>query len=341
VVLDKLKTYFRSLSQWKDFFFHTKSSMIATDRMCCLDIDSKSFSIAYARYENGKINLMSCSTYPYTTSEDLQDSLTTIVKYHKLETVSCSWILHPDQYQLLLVDALPVPASEFQAAIRWKIKDLLRFPIDDVVIDRFSLPIKKASTGQDMIMVVAAKLSDLKPMSELLQRSGLNLHKISVLELSLLTIASLFDKEDKVTAFIYMQENNSQLIITSKNELHFARRIEWGVGFIELLQTTTLEKSEITKKIDQLALEVQRSFDYYQSQWRQPMPSRILFSAVRSISVDVASLLSQNLSIPAEVLNITNYFNNTKVISIEEQGKYLPILGGLFQHEGNGHVATN
>jgi MSHA biogenesis protein MshI len=341
VVLDKLKSYFQSLSHWKDFFFQPKSNIIPANGMCCIDMDSKSFSIVYARHENKKINLMSCAMYPYTTNEDLQESLTTIVKYYKLETVNCSWILQPDQYQLLLLDALPVPAQEFQAAIRWKIKDLVRFPIEDVVIDSFPLPIKKASTGQDMIMVVVAKLSDLKAMSELLQRSGLHLNKISILELSLLNIAALFDQEDKTTAFIYMQEKNSQLILTSKKELHFARRIELGAEYIEPLQGTPLEESEIAKKIDRLALEIQRSFDYYQSQWRQPVPARIIFSAVRAISIDIASLLSQRLSIPAEVLNMFNYINNTKVISIEEQGKYLPIIGGLFQHEGNSHVATN
>jgi MSHA biogenesis protein MshI len=341
VVLDKLKPYFYSLSHWKELLFHSKTNQITTDGMCCIEIDAQSFSIAYARYEKEKINLVSCANYPYTTPEDLQNSLLTIVKYYHLETVYCSWVLQPDQYQILLLDALPVPANEFQAAVRWKIKDLIRFPINDVVIDSFPLPIKKVSTDQDMIMVVVAKTSYLKSMSEKLQAAGLHLNKIDILEMSLRNVAALFNQEDKIIALIYMQEKNAQLIITTKKQLHFARRIELGLSFIEPAEGTSDNESEVAKKIDRLALEIQRSFDYYQSQWRQSIPTHIIFSAVKSISIDIASLLSQRLSISTEMLNISRYFSDTRAVNTQEQGKYLTIIGELFQHEGSDHVATN
>lgn len=341
MVLDKLKPYFHSLSHWKELFFHSKSNKITTDGLCCIEIDTQSFSIAYTRYEKEKINLVSCANYPYTSFEDLQNSLLTIVKYYHLETVNCSWVLQPDQYQVLLIDALPVPANEFQAAVRWKIKDLIRFPINDVVIDSFPLPIKKVSTDQDMIMVVVAKLSYVKSMSDTLQGAGLQLNKIDILEMSLKNIACLFNQEDKIIALIYMQEKNSQLIITTKKQLHFARRIELGLSFIEPAEGTPINDSEVAKKIDRLALEIQRSFDYYQSQWRQSMPTQIIFCAAKPISIDVASLLSQRLSIPTEMLNISRFFSDARAINIQEQGKYLTILGELFQREGSDHVATN
>lgn len=340
MVLDKLKSYFHSLSARKDLFLQEKST-ISKNGICCIEIDSHSFSLAYARLESGKLNLVACANYPYSTKDDLHESLTTIVKYYKLDGVSCSLILEPDQYQILLMDALPVPASEFQAAIRWKIKDLIRYPIDDIVVDSFPLPIKKASTGQEVIMVVVSKLSDLRSVSDDLKRGELNLNKISILELSLRNIANLFNQVDKTTALLYLQEKNSQLILTAKKELHFARRIEWGVTLLDAIQESDNKDSEIALRIDRLALEVQRSFDYYQSQWREPIPTRIIFSAVKSLPMNFASLLSERLSIPVEILNLTAHFNNTKVLSVEDQGKYLPILGEIFQHEGNTNVATN
>ena len=340
-MFNKLKSYFFSLSRWKDIFFHTNSYRIDTDRTYCINIDSQSFSIIAAHYDKEKININLCATYPFTTREDLFISLASIVKYHQLDVVNCSWILQPDQYQLLLIETLPVTANEFQSAIRWKIKDLLRFPIDDVIIDSFPLPIKKVSTGQEMIMVVAAKSSDLKSMTEQLKEIGLHINKISIPELSLRNIAALFEQPDQITALIYMQEKNSQIILTSNKELHFARRIELGVKFIEPVQKEVMDEIEIAKKMDKLASEIQRSFDYYQSQWRKSMPTRIIFASVKILSIDIASLLSQYLAIPTEVLNITPYLNNTNMISIEEQGKYLTMIGELFQNKGNSYAAAN
>src|SRR5476649_1868648 len=38
----------------------------------------------------------------------------------------CATLLQPAEYQLLMVDAPNVPREELKAAIRWRVKDLLR-----------------------------------------------------------------------------------------------------------------------------------------------------------------------------------------------------------------------
>ncbi|MBV8802168.1 MAG: hypothetical protein JO131_04260, partial [Gammaproteobacteria bacterium] len=273
------------------------------------------------------LNLILCEMYPYSKIEDLQTSLSTLANYHHLDTANCTWILQTEQYQSLLMEALTVPANEFQAAIRWKIKDLIRFPLEDILVDSYPLPIKKPPNSQEMTMIVVAKQSELKSNSEQLQKIGLNINKISIPEISLRNISALYDQEDKSTALIYMQEKNSQLIITNKHLLHFNRRIDLGVNFFAFANESAIE-NEVSQKVDRLALEIQRSFDYYQSQWRQPLPARIIFSSVKELSIDMAQLLSQRLTIPVEILNIEDYFINK--ISKENQGKYLLILGGLF-----------
>jgi MSHA biogenesis protein MshI len=338
-VLEKLKAYLQDIIHRQHLFAQDESKVISADEMCSIELSSKAFSIVYARNDKGKLNIVLCATYPYSTSEDLQNSLATIVKYHKLDAVGCIWVLGTEQYQLLLLDALPVPPSEFQAAIRWKIKELIRFPMNDVLIDSFPLPIKKASSAQDMMMVAATKTSELKSMSDRLEQSGLNLNMISILELSLNNVAGLFDQDDKSTALFYIQEKNSQLIITGKKQLHFSRRVELGLAF--LASQGVMTDDEMTQKIDRLALEIQRSFDYYQSQWRQPVPARILFASIKALPIDITPLLSQHLSIPVEQLDLGGFFANPKVLSTEDQGKYLPIIGALINSMGDGNAAKN
>jgi MSHA biogenesis protein MshI len=331
--------YFQKL-HFPSFFKRGEANISSSKEICCIDFSSNSFSLCYAKNENNKLNLLLCETYAYSKIDDLQESLSTLVNSHQLNTANCTWILQSDQYQSLLIEALPVPANEFQAAIRWKIKDLIRFPLEDILVDSYPLPIKKPPNSQEMTMIVVAKQSELKTGSDQLKKTGLNINKISIPEISLRNIAALYDQEDKSTALIYMQEKTSQLIITSKHLLHFTRRIEIGVDFF-LTENQNVTDTEVSQKVDKLALEIQRSFDYYQSQWRQPLPARIIFSSVRSLPMDIAFLLSQRLTIPVEILNIENFFTNTKNISTENQGKYLLILGGLFNEQGYDNAARH
>ena len=43
----------------------------------------------------------------------------------------CATLLKPGDYQLLLVEAPNVTPDELKGAIRWKIKDLIEYHIDD------------------------------------------------------------------------------------------------------------------------------------------------------------------------------------------------------------------
>src|SRR5512141_641180 len=53
----------------------------------------------------------------------------------ELARYRCATLLHPAEYQLMMVDAPNVPREELKAAIRWRVKDLLDYHIDDAAMD--------------------------------------------------------------------------------------------------------------------------------------------------------------------------------------------------------------
>src|SRR5450756_1442903 len=57
---------------------------------------------------------------------------------YELGRYRCATLLHPAEYQLLMVDAPNVPREELKAAIRWRVKDLLDYHIDDATMDAVS-----------------------------------------------------------------------------------------------------------------------------------------------------------------------------------------------------------
>ncbi len=299
---------------------------------CCITVTPQEFFLVYTRQSGDKLVLEFCASYPYDRKEGLKDRLSSIVKQYRLKNTNCTWVLAPQDYQLLQMDVLPVAKNEFQAAIRWKIKDLLRFSIDDVVIDRFEIPSSKLNPKNNKMVVVASQASYLQKTSQDIQEAGLNLSTIDIPELALRNMMALFEQENQSHALIYIQETMTYLLITYQKKLYFIRNLEFGWG----------EEEKKTEHVEQLAVEIQRSFDYYQNQWREPAPTQITLASTRFISQEAIDELSQSLALPVQWLTLDGKLLAKQEINIEQQGKYLPIIGELFRKEyENRHATTN
>jgi hypothetical protein len=63
------------------------------------------------------------------------EGLRKLRKSLRADRFQCSALLQPGDYQMQLVEAPSVPADELKAAVRWKLKDLLDYPVDAATID--------------------------------------------------------------------------------------------------------------------------------------------------------------------------------------------------------------
>jgi hypothetical protein len=66
-------------------------------------------------------------------------------------------VLDVADYQLLLVESPDVLAAELKAAVRWRLKDIIDFPLEDAVVDVFGIPEPVRRTGAKMMYAIAAK----------------------------------------------------------------------------------------------------------------------------------------------------------------------------------------
>ena len=62
-----------------------------------------------------------------------------LVKKHDLDRFPCVSSMDLGDYNLLSVEPPEVPPAELSAALRWRVKDLIDFSIDDAVIDAFQV----------------------------------------------------------------------------------------------------------------------------------------------------------------------------------------------------------
>lgn len=229
----------------------------------------------------------------------LADNLATIAKQHHLTGMECSLVLSPREYQLFLLDSPPVPKAEFQAAIRWKILSLIDFPVEEAVVDHFSIPMQKTHDPHEMIITAVTRLERLQAYKRTLQQAEFQLNAITIQEMGLRNILSIFDNDLKSTAFIYLQDNSSEILVMNNRILHFQRDLKIHLGEVHSLRDFTEDST--SPILDELALDIQRSLDYFQAQWRKPLPSRIF-------------LIITNEAVPAEA--IKNYLAKRLAIGI-------------------------
>lgn len=275
-------------------------------------------------------------SYPYEKGR-MADTLERVALNHQLAQMDCRWILYPEQYALFLMDDLPVPASEFQAAIRWKLTDALPFPAQESVIDHFHIPPHKTHDPQSMIMVAAAQFTILENGVDAINRAGLHLTEIGIQELALTQLVSQFDTGEKGLALVYLEEKSGELLIMRQRSLYLQRSFVDGWGAMREVFSSPVVGNEggICSQIEDLALEIQRSLDFYQVQWRQQAPAQIFLatSLPAADSRRIADALVSCFSIPVILVPLEKSFPAVSQRWMSRQGRFLPVLGGLLSRE--------
>tara|TARA_R110000868_G_scaffold202347_2_gene450082 strand:- start:1880 stop:2809 length:930 start_codon:yes stop_codon:yes gene_type:complete len=191
--------------------------------------------------------------------DDWQDSLKAYVVEQGLDNTKCQVTLAISKYQLLQLDKPAVPDVEINQALQWTVKEQL-FSDGDLAVDYFDLP--AAAANAKKLNVVALGKNEIEALIEGILDAGLNLVGISVEELT--TCNLLPPSED---AAIILHQNPGEQIclsIVKKGLLYFSRRLR----SYENLANFSVQELEMGIA-DNLALEIQRSMDYFESQLRQ------------------------------------------------------------------------
>lgn len=304
---------------------------LSNTEVCAISITPKEILMIASHYQDQKINISFCESCPYEGSKHLQPILTDMVRRRQLKMKACIWILQPETYQLVTMDTLPVQETELQDAVRWKIKDLVQFPSDDLFVQQFPLP--KSGDTYNKMMVVVAQASYLIKMSDIIQESGLDLSVIDIPELGLRNITALFEDNHQPTALLFIHEPTVELLISCQKQLYFVRRITIESSFFSTRKQEPNVPSDKLKSIERIAVEIQRSFDYFQSQWRLNVPERFFMVSSTTWTAEEVQYLTQRLSLNIASLQLQDHFFYRPGLTETLQNKFVIPLGAILQAE--------
>lgn len=223
-------------------------------------ISSRGLAVASVQQDKGrKATLTQAQWCEFSTKVDISRLLQEQVSASRQPV---NLVMADDHYQLLLVEAPRVEPSELRAAMRWKVKNLIDFHIDDAVIDVFEIPGQEnRPQGQSMMYAIAARAREVREQIDLFEQAELNLQVIDVTEMALRNLAAQLEEDVRGVAMLYLDDDHGIVTLTRQASLYLSRRLEVG-------STALLEDPEGSAA--QIILEIQRSLDYYDSHFAQP-----------------------------------------------------------------------
>jgi MSHA biogenesis protein MshI len=250
-------------------------------------------------------------------------SAKTIASQYKLKKTPCSFVLDFEDYQLLQVEKPGVPAAEQKQAVRWKLKDMIDYPVQQATVDIVEIPPDPSNTNrQAFVYAFAAKNQLIGDLSNTLLDSGVNLRAIDAMCISQRNIAGLLEQENRGLAMMSVAHNFGLLTFTKGGELYHARRIE-----IDLERTANA--------FERMALEMQRSLDSFERQYPHIAINKLYVAPFAEREL-FCEQLRETIYIPVETFELSDLFEFDKDVNLSDlamQGRMMPALGGALRQE--------
>jgi MSHA biogenesis protein MshI len=263
---------------------------------------------------------------------EFSESLEKLSKELHTDRYSCSTLLASGEYQILSVDAPNVPPAELKAAIRWRLKDMLDYHIDDAMIDVLDIPPEKnAPVRNHSLHAVAARNQLIEQRVALFGQAKIPLSVIDIPEMAQRNISALLKPEGSGVALLSFDSEGGLLTVTSAGELYLSRRID--VKLPHLMQANADERNACYARV---TLELQRSLDHLDRQYHFITLSKLVLSPLGESGFDLQEYLAANLYMPVEALNLETMLDIAKVPelkSLEVQQRFFMTLGAALRHE--------
>jgi len=291
-------------------------------------------AVAQVRREKDVAPILELCSYLQRENGKSEDKLLNkISSDHHMERLNCVSMMELGSYSLLMVEAPDVQPDELRAAIRWKIKDLIDFHIDDSVVDVFEVPDSKGSGRNKMMYVVVSRSASVKARIDQLVNAGFNLSVIDIPELALRNIASLLPEDVGGVALIYIGQDKGLITITRQSTLYLSRRIDKGISALPDTAMHGNDPELVRDWLDGIIVEVQRSLDYYESHFSKPQVSSIIITPLPRQIDGVAEYISGQLEIPARVLDVNSLIDVQQHIDLSMQANCILAIGAALRKE--------
>jgi MSHA biogenesis protein MshI len=267
-------------------------------------------------------------------------TLTRLRRELHLDRYRCTTLLKSGDYQIIQVEAPSVLPNELKNAVRWRIKDMIDFPVDEATVDAVSIPTVEAAAGRAAQMIAVAARNQViaaavKPFND----ADIPLEIIDVPEFAQRNIARFLEPEGRGVALLSLDDRGGLLTFTSGGELYQHRRIDVTLASLRGASPGEGEGAEIRMELEgpyeRLATELQRSLDHFDRQFPRVAVAKLVLSPVPGAD-KLRTYLGSRLELPVELLYLSEVMDFPDIVELHEparQAQLLHTIGGAMRVE--------
>ena len=284
-------------------------------------------------YVHGRFSASGKSVVTRFGSADIEakpNAAERLAKELHFERHQCATILLPGEYQMLVVEAPTVPQEELKSAIRWRVKDLLDYHVDDATMDVLDIPPgAEAAARSHSMYAVAARNEVIQKKISSFEAAEIPLSVIDIPEIAQRNLSALHETRDRGAALLHFNNEFGLLTITCNGELYFARRIE--IGLTQILGAAPEAREELFGRV---VLELQRTFDHFDRQFHYVPVAKVLLGPEPE-ETGLFEVLKSNLDLPLERVNLLEHlsFDGHETPDEAIQWRLFHLIGAALRNE--------
>src|SRR5437763_3294164 len=199
---------------------------------------------------------------------------------------------------MLLVESPNVKREELKAAVRWRIKDMIDYHLDDATIDVLDVPVIGVAQRPATMYVVVTKNQLLRQLISRFEAAEIPLAVIDIPDAAQRNIAALYESAKRALLTLSFDVDGGLITITSAGELYVSRRLEIGYAQVNA------EPDARQRAFDRVVVEVQRSLDHFERNFSQLSVERVLLAPMQE-GESLETHLAGNLQLPVAAMELT------------------------------------
>jgi MSHA biogenesis protein MshI len=301
------------------------------DGWLAIDLQKNFVCAARIKRQSSGLPLIELAASYTVQGGSFEEPLERLAKDLQASRYSCSTLLALGEYQTLSVDAPNVPPDELKTAIRWRLKDMLDFHVDDATIDVLDIPVDKNAPGRNHSMyAIAARNQLIQQRQTIFEQAKIPLRVIDIPEMAQRNVSALLAPEGRGLAMLSFTEEGGLLTVTYGGELYLSRRIDVPVS-----QLSQADEGQRNSCFDRVTLELQRSLDHFDRQYHFITLSKLVLSPMGE-QTGLAAYLSSNLYLPVESLEFDTVLDLSQVQDLKQpqmQQRFFMALGASLRLE--------
>jgi MSHA biogenesis protein MshI len=306
-------------------------------KTACKGIVSISFlqsgiAVAVSKFtENNKLTLTHCEFIDAGKPDDQQGILNALASQHNLADYDCHLVLTTDNYRRVNVEAPAVAENEIIEALRWKINELIDFPVDKAIIDYYNTPMAVRANSSKMLEVIASPIDTINEQIQKCTKAGLQLKIIDIQETVLRNLAVHTPENERGIALLYLLEFSGTLLIQKESTIYVSRKFE--IGYKKLALDESNPPPAAVNAQNNLALEIQRSLDYVESYYGIPPISALAVIPLAENTHNLLDSLNSNLGITTRMIDLSTIIDCDILVNGQTQSLCAPVIGATLRYE--------